>query len=92
MVESKRGGGGCLRIRKVTVVDEMAHAISSIGDSIDFADAKAIVNYLYSQDLISESVGETILAGISDKSLSYAGADKGRVRAECLKNMLLVNI
>lgn len=88
-VESKRGGGGCLKIRRVDAEDEISHVISLIGEGIDFADTKALVTYLYTKGKISENNADIILAGLSDKSLAEAGYYKNRIRAVSLKNMLL---
>lgn len=90
IVDSKRGGGGCLVIQKISVVDAIMDAISLIGDSIDFETAKSLLKSLCKNDVISEDRAVLMLTGISDKSLAAAGDIKNKVRADSLKNMLLV--
>ena len=88
-VESRRGGGGCLKIRRVGTEDELAHVISLVKDEIDFADAKALVTYLYSEEKLSKTSSMIILAALGDNSLCEAGGAKNKIRAKLLKNMLL---
>ncbi len=91
-VESRRGGGGFLKIRRIVSEDDFSYAISLIRESIDYGDSKAIVNYLYQRGRLTEEGAKIILAGICDNSLICAGREINKVRAACLKNMLLVNI
>jgi len=88
MVESRRGGGGCLKIRRISTADDVSYVISLIGNEIDYSDAKALITYLYTRGKIEENMASVILAGISDNSLSAAGDAKNRIRALSLKNML----
>lgn len=91
IVESKRGGGGCLRIRRIDAEEETSYVLSLIGDSIDYQNGKALIGYLYQKGKINASSAEIMLAGISDKSLYAAGEKKNNVRAQCLKNMILIS-
>ena len=47
LVESRRGGGGYIRITRVAISDEgtkLMHVINSIGESISYVNAEAIIN------------------------------------------------
>ena len=88
VVESRRGGGGCLKIRRISTADDISYVISLIGNEIDYSDMKALLTHLYTRGRIEELTANIILAGLSDNSLSPAGAAKNRVRATSLKNML----
>lgn len=91
IVESKRGGGGYIRIMKVQVLDEMDRLdsmIEIIGKSISERDSRSVVQTLYENDIISKREAKLMLVAM-DQSL-YTG-DKftdNRLRANLLKNML----
>ncbi|GAA0360049.1 CtsR family transcriptional regulator [Alkalibacterium iburiense] len=91
IVESKRGGGGYIRIMKVQVLDEMDRLdsmIEIIGKSISERDSRSVVQNLYENDIISKREAKLMLVAM-DQSL-YTG-DKftdNRLRANLLKNML----
>ena len=78
-IESRRGGGGYIRITRVYHDPEeaLAHIIQSIGSQLDNVTARAILSHL--------------LAAVSDQS--FAGvpqAMRDRLRAAIFKNMLLM--
>lgn len=89
IVESKRGGGGFLKIRRINSESEISHVLSLVGDSLEFSDMEAFVNYLYSQYKLNEAEAKIILSGLSDKSLAPAQTEKNKVRAESFKNILM---
>lgn len=91
LVESKRGGGGYIRIIKVQVLDELDMLntmIEIIGNNISERDAKSVVQKLYDDKIISKREAKLMIVAM-DKSL-YTG-DKitdNRVRANLLRSML----
>ena len=90
IVESRRGGGGYLRIKRIHVEENPVYsAIMKIGDSLDFNTAKAITSYFHTADLIDEREYKLILSAISDNALSEVTKQKDTVRASVFKNMLL---
>lgn len=91
IVESKRGGGGYIRIMKLHIVDE-ADFIDAmcdlIEDAISVRDATEIVKNLYKNDILTGREAAIMHSAI-DKD-AYAEIDNAdRVRAIILKNMLL---
>ncbi|OJF93258.1 CtsR family transcriptional regulator [Alkalibacterium sp. 20] len=91
LVESKRGGGGYIRIIKVQVLDEsdmLNTMIEVIGNSIFERDAKSVVQKLYDDKIISKREAKLMIVAM-DKSL-YTGdrVTDNRVRANLLRSML----
>lgn len=90
IVESRRGGGGYLRIKRIHVEENPIYsAIMRMGDSIDFNTAKAIMSYFNTLDLINEREYKIILSAISDNALQAVSKQKDTLRATIFKNMLL---
>lgn len=92
IVESRRGGGGSIRITRVgaTAGDIRMHVVNAIGDEIDENSTRAILENLRWQDFLSDEAKNLILAATSDKALGAAGTTmKNRLRASVLKQMLL---
>lgn len=92
-VESRRGGGGYIRITRVRVDRGTAvmHLVNSIGDSIDFPTAKAVIGNLSEQGFISSDNASLMLAAMNDHC--YRGISpeqRNTLRATILKQMLLV--
>lgn len=93
IVESKRGGGGYLRIKRIpTDENPIYSAVMRIGKTIDFNTAKGIITYFCSVDLISEKEYKIILSAISDNAMASVEKNKDYVRASVFKNMLLALI
>ncbi len=95
IVESRRGGGGCIRITRIsydkdTLLDQV---LSSVGDKIDEGTVRSyLVNLVY-QNLISQHDASLILAAVGDnilRALPYEHRD--RIRAAIFKQMLLTII
>ncbi|MBN2558099.1 MAG: CtsR family transcriptional regulator [Clostridia bacterium] len=92
-VESRRGGGGHIKIKRISVnnpYNDFMHLILSIGDSISEHSAVAHINNFVDYKLISFRDGILMKAAIGSKALQYAfPANRDRIRAEILKNMLM---
>ncbi len=91
IVESRRGGGGYIRITRTAPKDNnlVMHAVNSVGDYISADNAKAIVTDLYSYGLISHREAKIILAALGDNSLAIKQPDKDILRAKVFKNILV---
>ena len=91
VVESRRGGGGYLRIRRISEngTESVSRVISDIGNALSFPDAKAYLSYLVQINAIDSHTANIMLAAVSDNSLSITQPDKDRLRASILKNMLV---
>ncbi len=94
IVESRRGGGGYIKITRATCTDEenyLKKVLSFIGDYISQTDASAIIQNLYELDIISQREGKIIIAAIRDRAIAINPPQRDFVRAKILKN-ILVNI
>ena len=92
IVESRRGGGGYIRISRVKMDRGTAimHIINSIGSSLDKATAEAMINNMLQRDMLQLQSAKIIAAALSDRTLSQVEQDKrDTVRADLFKNMLL---
>lgn len=92
IVESRRGGGGYIRISRVKMDrgTAMMHIINSVGSTLDKATAEAMLNNMLQRDMIELQSAKLIAAALSDRTLSQVEQDKrDTVRADLFKNMLL---
>ena len=83
IVESRRGGGGYIRISRVKMDRGTAlmHIINSVGKTLDRATAEAMLNNMLQQQIIDVQSAKIIAAALSDK--------RDFIRANLFKNMLL---
>ena len=88
IVESRRGGGGYLRIKRVANNNPLSDTIVSVGNSLSYPDAEAYVSYLMRTGVLKNENAAIILSGVSDNSLTIPQPDKDRLRANIFKNML----
>ncbi len=92
-VESRRGGGGFIRIVRVEITDsdKLKYILEDeIGDSITKDKADAIIKELLDNEIITQREAEIIRVGISDRAISADQNLKNSIRASILKNILLV--
>lgn len=89
IVESRRGGGGFLRIKQIHHGSGLIiETIKLIKNSIDEKTAKAYLANLTRQGAISEKDAGLIQSGICDSSLTVEQPARDIIRANILKNML----
>ena len=93
IVESRRGGGGYIRIRRVNVEHGAAlpALVNAIGRQIDDATLRAHISNLHSQDYISAEAASLMRAAAGDSALRGlpAGPARDTMRAAIFKQMLL---
>lgn len=89
IVESRRGGGGYLRIKRIKYEDGIImQTIKNTGESIDEKTVRAhLSNLLYTQ-AIGGSAAALILSAVSDSSLCIEQPERDIIRARIFKNML----
>lgn len=90
-VESRRGGGGHITIRKVnnTKSDYLLHIINNIGNELSGTDAEILVSDFLTYDLIDIQIAKLLRVATSDNVLNLPKEYRDLVRARILKNMLL---
>lgn len=91
IVESRRGGGGYIKIQRVMPKpgNQMMHVVNAIGEYVSYSDAAAIVRNCYDYDLITEKEARIILAAITEKSMPIEQPQQDALRARMLKNILV---
>ncbi|WP_062552070.1 CtsR family transcriptional regulator [Peptoniphilus phoceensis] len=91
-VESRRGGGGYIRIVKVKLEDDedtLNTFLNFIGDSITKNNCDDVLKELVRRKKVTKREMELIKVSLSDRSLSQC-ENRNKIRADLLKNMLLV--
>lgn len=86
-VESRRGGGGYIKIRRIAS-PTAGSVIEQIGSSCDLSTARAVIARLYEENMLSEQTAAVLSAAISDKSLLIDNPARDILRANILKNAL----
>ena len=92
IVESRRGGGGYIRVARVKGDRNtfIMHVINSVGDTLDFNSAAALTGNLLDSEVIGVRDARLILAALQPRSLGSLSTDaQDRLRASIFKNMLL---
>ncbi|GLB46596.1 transcriptional regulator CtsR [Philodulcilactobacillus myokoensis] len=72
LVESKRGGGGYIKIAKVKLLDNidiLDTLIEAVGNHISNKDGKTIVQTLFNNHLVNRKEANIILSAIDKRSL-----------------------
>lgn len=92
-VESRRGGGGYISIKRLNVHsagDYLMHIITSIGDKISQHTCEVFINNFVDYNIIDSREAMLMKAATSDKVLMPVDPDKrDDLRAMILKNMLM---
>ncbi len=91
IVESRRGGGGGITIRKITMNDTnpIMHVVNSVGSQLDYPTARALVTNLADYGVISKREAMLILSAMTDKVLTLPNSIRSQLRATMFKNMLI---
>jgi len=92
IVESRRGGGGYIRITRVELEPEMLimHTVNTVGERIDSGTATALVANLLRSGAVSEPEARLILSAIGNNALRPARPDeRDLLRASILKQILI---
>lgn len=92
VVESRRGGAGYVRIRRVAHSERsefLMHLVRSVSDHLSQHDANVLLEQLSSVEFVSRNASQLVKAALSDGSLRHVDLmTRERVRADILRNML----
>ena len=90
-VESKRGGGGHITIKKVnnTKSDYIMHIINNIGAEISSNEVDVLISDFLTYNILNTKEAKLLKVATSDNVLQLDKEIKDKVRARILKNMLL---
>ncbi len=92
IVESRRGGGGYIRITRVKTDKGTAlmHIINSIGASLDKSSGEIMIKNMYSQSIIDERIAKLLISAMSERVFADIPQEqRNMLRARIMKNMLL---
>jgi len=92
-IESRRGGGGCIIIRKIEIQSSgsiMDIIIKKIGESITYNGAESIIEGLKDTGYIDEREANLMKSSVNDRTLCSCNKEKNKIRADILKSMLMV--
>ena len=95
VIESRRGGGGYIRITRLIMDHSSAimHIVNSIGDSLDPMSARVLIENCLQSEIIDLDKARIMYAAMSNNVMSNIPTDKrNMVRAALLKEMLLVQL
>ena len=90
-VESRRGGGGHITIKKVsnTKSDYIMHIIENIGEALQNSEAEILISDFLTYGLVTEKEAKLLRVATSDNVLDIPKEYKDKLRASIFKNMLL---
>lgn len=92
LVQSKRGGGGYIRIERVNLLDDvdvLDSLVHAIGNSVRERDAFDIIQTLYDEKVISQREGDLMLVALSKQTLAIGNVnEEDKLRARILVSFL----
>ncbi|KAF5046764.1 Transcriptional regulator CtsR [bioreactor metagenome] len=95
IVESRRGGGGYIRIFKVrsSIEEDLQNLLNeSIGDSVTLNKALDLIYALLERGIINIREQKIMQSTISDRALNSVSYDeRNKLRADLLKEMILAS-
>lgn len=94
-IESKRGGGGCIIIRRIEFTNNKNLKdliVDRIGNSITCDNAINIIDGLIEMNLITERESIIMKIAINDRVFGNIDTTKNMLRANILKNIIMVII
>lgn len=92
IVESRRGGGGYIRITRINTSKSTAimHIVNSIGKRLDKVSAEIMINNMLQRSIINEDIARLMASAMSERSyLDVPQQYRDYLRASIFKNMLL---
>lgn len=92
VIESQRGGGGYIRIRRKEMGrnEYLTHFFYAIGESIDQTEALAFLKNLYDNQILTERETTLAAASMSSAALSALPSEVQKaIRAQIFKQILL---
>ena len=90
-VESRRGGGGHITIKKINIskYDHLMHIINNIGNSLTNGEVEILISDFLTYDLVNQREAKLLRVATSDNVLLLPKDIRDKLRANIFKNMLL---
>ena len=91
IIESRRGGGGSVRIRAVRTEPSNypMHIVNAVGNTLSYRTAAVFVQNLLDYDCITKREAHLILGAINDKTLLLPPELRDAMRSKIFKNMII---
>ena len=90
-VESRRGGGGHITIKKISnrKSDYLMHIIENIGETLQNSEAEILISDFLTYNLVTNKEAKLLRVATSDNVLDVPKEYRDKLRANIFKNMLL---
>ena len=90
IIESRRGGGGGVRIRTVKTDRSTypMHIVNAVGNTLSYRTAAVFVQNLLDYECITPREAHIILGAVNDKVLPFTADIRDSVRARIFKSMM----
>ncbi len=90
IIESRRGGGGGVRIRSVRTerTNYPMHIVNAVGSSLSYRTAAVFVQNLLDYECITQREAHLILGAVNNNVLPFAPDVRDALRARIFKNMI----
>lgn len=95
LVESRRGGGGYIRITRLQFDRDttLMHVINAVGDALDARTCRVHILNLHHRELLDAASTRLILTACSDNVLQHLSAQqRDATRAQLFKQLLLTTM
>ncbi len=92
LVESRRGGGGYIRIKKIAFSQHeyLMHFYQAIGDSIDFEAARLFCVQLVQEKIVTAREAQVLLSMLTEQALSRVSRQaRPYLRADLFRSAIL---
>ncbi len=93
MTESRRGGGGFIRIVRVKMTknEYLMHFFHAIGDSLEEGEARAYIKNLFDHGILTEREAAIAVQAVSGAALEKCPAPiRNGVRADILRRIIMM--
>ncbi len=90
-VESKRGGGGNIKIKRIDVTKDryIMHIINSIKSNLTQQDAESLIKNMLGYNVIDKQSAKLLKVVTNDKVLQLPSEERDAVRTRIFKNVLI---
>ena len=95
IIESQRGGGGYIRIKRVVMnhTSALMHIINAIGDRIDALSTRVLLENCIENGIVTPEIAKVMAAAVSNTVMqNIPPQHKDVIRAVILKQMLMTQI
>jgi len=88
-VTSQRGGGGYIRLVRVSEDSLVSTVLNRLKEPIDYLGAKHVIENLVYNGILKEDQAEVLSLAVSEKALSSPINNEDYLRSQILKNVLI---